>query len=264
MSQIGPGSSPTSPGSPDDPGDSPSGSPATLLRAGRVWGVALAAGLAAGLLAWAAGEAAHGAFRPRTFQVEIMGQTSIEPTVGTQNAADYKNAALAFAFLGGATGLLLGLAGGIVSGGPVRGLLVGSLGLLAGTLVGALASLAILRIHYRGFVPNPNDLVTPILIHGGIWTVIGAVGGAAFALGAGLRRHATSAAAGACLGAMLATLLFHVLGESFLPGSSYAEPLAATPTARLLARVLVPLLAAAGAARELLRASSRRLPQQTA
>lgn len=238
-----------------------SAAPAILLSPSRrVWSIAITAGLVAGLLAWLGGEIAYGVFHPRTFEVQILGMTSLQPTIGTVNAADYKNATLAFAILGGATGLVLGLAGGLAAGSPRRGLGVGLAGLLAGAAVGAAASLAILRFYYRGFTLNPNDLVTPIMTQGGIWTAIGALGGAAFALGAGLRRQVSNAIAGACIGAMLATLLFQVLSQSFFPNSNFGEPLASSPAVRLMARVLVTLLVAIGAARESLRSAAAQVP----
>jgi hypothetical protein len=84
-------------------------------------------------------------------------------------------------------------------------------------------------------------------VRAGIWGPIGAVGGLAFAIGMRQPRRALDAMIGACLGAVLATVLFHCSGEMFFPDARSAEPLAASPTVRLLAMMLVSILQAIGA-----------------
>jgi len=215
-----------------------------------VWAVALAAGVAAGLVSWVGGELAHGAFKPQLVQVVgNFGQKVMLPTRSTLNAADLKNATLAFAVLGGVTGLVMGIAGGVAGRSALHGVVVGLGAQVLGVLVGALASLALVPLFHRDFVPDTNDLLSPIMIHAGIWAAIGAVGGLAFAIGMRRGRRLLNAIGGACLGAILATVVFHVLSGALFPDSGSTEPVATSSFVRLLAMLLVTVLVAPGAAR---------------
>src|SRR5262245_40097448 len=60
----------------------------------RVWMIVVLAGLVAGAVAWVAGELAHGLFRPRLYNVVIMGRTWRQPSRESQQAADLANATL--------------------------------------------------------------------------------------------------------------------------------------------------------------------------
>jgi hypothetical protein len=219
------------------------------LRSGRpMWTIVLACGTAAGLMSWLGGELAHGAFRPQLFVVQNMGITSHVPSRESQRAADLKNSTLVFAILGGLTGLATGLAGGLAVHSPTRGLKVGLLALATGAIAGALTSLGLVPLFYRELIPDTNDLLTPILIHGGIWTAIGAVGGIAFAIGTvKSKKQLADAIAGACFGAVLATIFYHVLAAAVFPEAKSTEVVANTAIVRLLAMSLVPIMIAVGA-----------------
>jgi hypothetical protein len=173
----------------------------------------------------------------------------MQPSRESQAAADLANATLAFTLLGGVTGLILGFAGGLCGRSPVRGAIVGLAGLAAGATVGGLASKILVPLFFRGLVPDRNDLLTPIMIHGGICMAIGAVAGLAFAIGMGCWRRLPDAIAGACFGALLAMFLFHALSGTLFPMSGSTEPVANTWIVRLMATVLTPVLVAVGAAR---------------
>ena len=147
------------------------------------------------------------------------------------------------------TGLFLGMAGGLAARSLRRGLIVGLGGLVVGGVVGVAASWGLLPLFYRRVVPDPNDLLSPVLVHAGVWMAIGAVGGLAFAVGMCCGWNSVNAVLGACLGAFVATLLFHGLGEFLFVDSASSAPLAAAPLARLLADFLVTLLVACGTAR---------------
>jgi hypothetical protein len=108
--------------------------------------------------------------------------------------------------------------------------------------------LAFLRFYYRHQVPDINDLVTPALIQGGIWTPIGACGGLAFALGMGSRRGLFTCLYGACIGAFLAAFLAQFAGAILFPDSRTTEPVATTSLARLLSLMMLTVLVGAGAA----------------
>jgi hypothetical protein len=220
-----------------------------LASRGQMWAIVLASGAAAAVVSWLAGELAHGAFKPRLFLVTSMGVSALEPSRESQRAADVKNSTFVFAILGGVTGLAMGLAGGLAVRSPARSLKVGLGALGVGALVGALASLALVPLFFRELIPDTNDLLSPILIHGGIWTAIGAVGGIAFAIGMGksMRRFA-DAIAGACFGAVLATIIYHALAAAVFPAAKSTDALANTAMVRFLAMSLVPILVAIGAA----------------
>jgi hypothetical protein len=213
-----------------------------------VWGIAVAAAVVAGLVSWLAGELALNAFQPRLFKIQVLGgATFVQPTTQSQNAADFKNATLAYAILGGMTGLAMGLAGGLAGRSILRGVIAGLGAAAIGAVVGTFASVALLRYFHRGHVPDPNDMSSPILVNAGIWMAIGAVGGLALAIGMSCARRAPQAVLGACLAACLGAVLFQLLAATLFPESGYAEPIASSSTVRLLAKLLVTVLVAAGA-----------------
>lgn len=215
----------------------------------RVWAIALAFGLAAGILSWIIGEFTLNAFRPRLFTVTVLTQTFVQPTTESMNIANRKNAILGFAIFGSVVGLAMGIAGGIASRSVARGITAGLGGVAVGATVATLASILLLRLYYRGHVPDPNDLLTPIMVHGGIWAAIGAVGGLAYGVSVGAGRRLPQAIEGACVGAFFATVLFHLICGVFFPESRFAEPIGGESLIRLLSRLLVSVLIAVGAAR---------------
>lgn len=215
----------------------------------RSWTIVLAAGVLAGLVAWAAGELAHGYFRPRRYNVEIMGMTSMQPSRESQKAADLANAMLASAILGSVTAFAMGVAGGLASFAPRRGAVIGLGAQAVGTLAGGAVALALIPVLYWQLVPDLNDLLTPILIHGGIWAAIGAVSGTAFAAGMGRRRQLPLAALSAAAGAFTASIVFHLLVGMLFPQASAAEPVGGSSLIRLLATSLVAVMLAIGAGR---------------
>jgi hypothetical protein len=219
------------------------------LRRGQVWAIAVVAGLVAGVVAWLASEPLREVFKPQLFPIRVALTTFIQPTAASLNAADIKNGTVVFTILGAVTGLTMGIAGGLARRSAQRALTVGLSGLVAGALVGAGASWGLLPLFFRRSVPDPNDLLSPVLIHGGIWIAIGAVGGAAFGLGMRCGRRLFDAIVGACLCALVATLVFHGLGEALFPDSGATSPVAASAGVRLLAVFLVSFLSAIGAAR---------------
>jgi hypothetical protein len=210
----------------------------------------LLAGIAAGLVSWIAGEETYNLFRPRLFRVEILGgMVSMQPSPDSQKAADLQNGALAFAILGGVTGLAMGLAGGHVARSVSRAFLVGLGAQALGTAVGAITSWYVLPLLYQQRVPDPNDLLTPILVHGAIWGAIGAVGGLALSLGMGHESHPIVATGAGCLGAILAAVLYQVLSGTLFPDARITDLVAVAPLDRLLTMLLVPVSVAIAATR---------------
>jgi len=220
-----------------------------MASRGQLWAMIMVCAAAAGLGSFLAGELAHDAFKPQLFPVEVLTVRALQPSRESQRAADLKNATLVFSILGGMTGLAMGLAGGLAVHSLARGLKVGVVALGAGGLVGALVSLALVPLFYRELIPDTNDLLLPVLIHGGIWTAIGAVGGIALAVAMRKsKRQFADAIAGACFGAVLATIFYHALAAAAFPDAKSTEVMANTPIVRFLAMSLVPIMVSIGAA----------------
>ncbi|GAC1468686.1 MAG: hypothetical protein NVSMB9_11580 [Isosphaeraceae bacterium] len=227
------------------------GEPSSTHR--RVWTIVLAAGVLAGLVAWIAGELTHQFFRPRRYTVQIMGMSSEQPSRESQKAADLANAALGSAILGSVTVLAMGLAGGLAGRTAGRGVVIGLGAMAVGACAGAGMTLALVPILAGQLVPDWNDLLTPILIHGGIWMAIGAVGGLAFAISLRSWHQLPFIIASACLGAFTASILYHLLSGFFFPHSSSTEAVGGSAGIRLLATSLVTILVAIGVAQGNLR-----------
>ena len=191
-----------------------------------VWRFALICGATAGIISWIAVEFTKGAYKPELVKQVVISGTFIQPTLVTQSVADTKNAILSFALLGGVMAFAMGLAGGLAARSIVRGLVVGLIGATIGALVGAGVTRLVLPFFYRRLAPDPNDVMTPILIHGGIWTAIGAVSAIAFAIGIKARRDFFYIVVNACVAAFSASFLYHTAAEGLFPTANSSEPIA--------------------------------------
>jgi hypothetical protein len=213
-----------------------------------IW--ALVAGLLAGAAAWLAGEATVQAFRPKMVTMDTpVGRMTAAPA-DEVTRTDVKNAALAFAVQGACLGLALGLAGGLARGSARAG----AASALAGTILGGAlalgASATMQPVYYRNLQLDQvdQDLAVPMLVHGCIWGAAGLAGGLAFGLGLGRGRSSIArAAAGGLLGAVLAALLFETTAAMAFPSNAATtRPLSLTPGSRLMAKLMVSMLSAAG------------------
>src|SRR5262249_16129140 len=128
------------------------------------------------------------------------------------------------------------------------GLLVGISAAIVGALIGAGVARVVLPFFYRRLAPDPNDVMTPILIHGGIWTALGAVSAMAFAIGIKARRDFFYIIVNASVAAFSASFLYHTAAEGLFPTANSSEPIATSVAARLLAAATVTTLVAVGAA----------------
>lgn len=247
----------------DDPlGAQPatSGTPLTTARdeartairtSDALWPWALAAGIAAALVGWRAGEALYGRFVP--VAIKPADWDSMNPyarsdvmnrqILATTPPAESKNAALAYGVLGAALGCALGVVGGLVRGARGAALLAGGVGLSAGLAAGAGASLLLGPVFYRYLEPT-TGLMLPLLIHSGIW----AAGGLALGLGLGDRRSVAGAALGGVVGAVVAAIFFELASATLFPTERLAAIVPGEPTSRLIAHGLVGILVALGAA----------------
>jgi hypothetical protein len=216
----------------------------------RIWIIVLSATVVAGLISWLGGEAAQGFFKPRLFVVHLRsGLTSLQPSIESLRSADFKNAALASAILGAVTALAMSFAGGLVSGSPARGAMVG-LGMQAvGALAGVLATIALFPLLHHQPVQNPNDMLTPIVVQAGIWMTIGTVAGMSFVIGSRNRRHPANVILAGCCAAVLAAVLYHLLIGGLFFDSGPTTLFATTSMRRLIALLTLTILIGAGAAR---------------
>lgn len=233
---------------PDESAAAPGPPEGDRVSFGRWMTIALLAGLVAGIASFAAGEFSYVYHKAplSTFSIGMIRTTAAKTE--DVNATVAKNAILTFAILGIALGATLGAAGGLIRRTPLRAVFAAVAGAVLGGLAGWLASVLFLPLFFRRLVPDPNDLTLPALIHGGIWSAIGAMSGLAFGFGTGSGRRMLNAASGAFLGAVIATILYEVIGVAAFPASQSTDPMANSWVVRLLARLLVSLFVAAGAA----------------
>jgi hypothetical protein len=224
--------------SPDDP--APSAVRASSIApfaksAVQTWALALAAGLLAGVIAWASGEA--------TLVPEAAYENKKEHVHVALSVAGIRNGIISFGALGAATGLALGLAGGLIARSALRAIGAGATGMLLGGGVGAALSQLILPIYYNH--STSGELTYSLMVHGGIWTAVGATAGLAFGIGLGGWRAALSGMLGGACAALLAAVIYEFAGILF-PLALTDRPISQTWQSRLLARLLVAGLTAVG------------------
>ena len=202
----------------------------------RTWILVLISGLAAGVIAWAIGEAM---IVPEMRRLAMKGEAIVPPTVsGTYNAI------VSFSALGAALGSALGLAGGLIRRSFLRACLAAVVGLCVGGGAGALASRLVLPVFFGHL--SDDDLTYSLMVHGGAWAAVGASAGFAFALGLGgwgQLLHMTVAGAGA---ALLATVIYEIAGGILSPFAMTNRPVSVTWQSRLAARLIVAVLVSAG------------------
>lgn len=219
--------------------------------AGR-WTVTLVAGVVAGLVAWLGGEACLNRIKPPRHPVNSKGLVLNLTDRRELAIADAKNAGLAFAFLGASLGVGLGVAGGLARRSVRAATTAGLLGLILGAAGGAGMSLALLPPYNNYKAQHPDeaarDVILPLLVHAGIWSAAGASGGLAFGLGLGVRRGLPRIVLGGLAGAALGAFVYELIGAVAFPAAQTTQFVSATGPTRLLARLAVTILAAAGVA----------------
>ena len=145
--------------------------------------MALGAGLFAGIVSWLIGEILVTAFRPAYQAQNVMGQTIMKASFKDQAVADFQNAALAFAVLGGTLAAALGMAGGLARKSMRAGIISSVVGLGLGMILGIAASIVMLPIYFNALERTQEelsrDLTLPLVVHAGIWAACGLAGGAA-------------------------------------------------------------------------------------
>jgi hypothetical protein len=221
-------------------------------RAGRLkraqWLVGLG-GLAAGLVAFGIGEATYNCIPPERVLQNTMGTMAMAITSATQAKAEVRNAALAFAILGGCLAGAMGMAGGLARRSVVVAAGAGLLGLCLGAGVAAGISLATLPWFAEARITHSDyEMAFSFLMHCGIWGLSGAVAGLAFAIGrwSDDRRLFALAPVGGFIGAVIGAMAFEVAGAGLFPLAYTGDPVSTDWPSRLTARLLVALATAAG------------------
>jgi hypothetical protein len=205
----------------------------------------------AGFFGFIFGEAAYKWFPVELELQDVMmaNRKAMLPSLKTENAALSKNAALAFAILGGCTGGLFGLAGGLAqrcANAAARAMLLGA-GL--GLVLGAGMSLALLPPALQAqFDYSDYDLLISLSTRGLIWGLLGASAGLAFAVGLGHRPILAPALLIGAMGAVIGALGFELLGAAFFAGAATTKPIPETWQTRLLAYFLMTIATAAALA----------------
>jgi hypothetical protein len=216
----------------------------------RAWALALTAGLIAGFASWLIGETFHGRFKPPVHATSRrLSHAELKSQFMADQAAQGLEATVAFGSLGAVLGLALGLAGGAARRSARTALIAAIVGSILGGTAGAAMTHVLLQVYFRILNPDNNDLVLAILIQGGIWSVIGAVGGAAFGIGLGDRSRAVRAFLGGLLGGIAGMLVYEMIGAVAFPLDWTSDPLSATWGTRLFARLALTTFASAGAVR---------------
>ena len=222
---------------------------------GRLLGIAIVAGLLAGLASSLAGESimSH-------YQSALVPAIEAHPAPGSMQGerdARLYSSVLSFTAMGGVLGLAMGLAGGLASRSVFAGLAAGISALLLGAAAAASISYVLVSNFFKSRVPESTDLVLPLLTHGAIWSAVGVIGGLAFGLGAGGKGRWKATVLGGLVGAAAATIVYEIVGAVAFASSKTDLPLAGSSTTRGMAQLLVAILTAAGAGVAYLEAMKR-------
>jgi hypothetical protein len=227
-------------------------SPRVPLGRARLWSLALGTGILAGLVAWLGGEGCIELIKPPRHSLNSRGLILRVTDRREEAAAVAKNAGLAFVLLGAALGSGLGAAGGLARRSRRAAVRAALVGLAVGAGAAGGMSLVILPAYNAYMQRNPDeafrDLGLSLLVHAGIWSAVGAAGGLALGLGLGERKLWSRAVEGGLVGAALGAIAYELIGAFAFPAARTAQYVSATWETRLLARLAVTVLAAAGAA----------------
>lgn len=226
------------------------------IPSGRCWGLALLAGLVAGVVSWLGGEAIYGRFIPPL--IATSGFPTIEQTQAAtraRNSGVTQEATVTAVMLGAALGLCLGLAGGCIRGSGRAAVTAGLIGGIAGGIGAGAATRGLMPVFFEFYHPDKDVLQVALIIQGSIAMVIGAAAGLAFGTGisggfGGAERGLTGRTILAgLLGAGLGMVIFQVMGMVVFPLSNTTLPVSTSSISRLASHLLVAIFASAGAAR---------------
>lgn len=223
----------------------PASAPAAAGRVGL--GMSLVIGLAAGLIAWGAGEVAERKLvAPSVSEFEVSGNAQF----ALRGELLTRKSMIGLACLGGALGIGLGVAGALARRVGSGGVLLSA---LAGLFLGAAAGGGSARLLVPWFVRNEqtmaDDMILPMLTHGGMASAVGLAAGLALAVGlGGPPSRLIRTAVGGLAGGALAAAVYEPAGAFLFPLAQTGQPVANSAGARLLALALPAVCIAAVAA----------------
>lgn len=212
-------------------------------------GVALAVGIAAGVVAWVGFEAILDSYRvaltPKPSSP--FGDPIDEARLLTVRIA---SASACYAAMGGAIGLAMGGLGGLSGRSARRAALAGLVGLVLGTLASGLAARGMVPVFYANRDDEDADLFLPLLTHSAVFAAAGLAGGLALGvgLGPGPRGRLVAAAVGGLVGAGLGAVAYELVGALAFPLNKTHLPISASALTRALACVFAAAPAALGGA----------------
>jgi hypothetical protein len=204
----------------------------------------LLAGILAALGVWGFGESPFATVKPRVSKLQVMGQTLNTDAVSAEALAEAE--LIEATKTGSVFGALLGLALALSTrvGTPrgkaiVQALVLGTVG---GGLLGAVTPIVALTVFDAIRQPGAQDLLPSVVLHQVLWAPLGLTAGLAYGLGRGLPRGrlAASALAG-LLGGAIGSVVFDVIGSIAFSLARPEQMIAATPTARLVAKLCVAI-----------------------
>ena len=219
-----------------------------------LWLLTLAAGLVAGVISWAGGEATYDWFRlsdaivypPDYDQISGYHKMAVQAELEgkARIVVERRKGVAAFGLLGLVLGISLGLTGGLARGGS-RPALTGAIGGgVAGAAAGGGLSFALVPLFFRYEDPEGGGLLVLFLTHAGIFAGIGAASGLALGLGLNDRPALSRALFGGLLGALIGTVAYETALATAFPLLRTYEPLSTEWVPRLLAHLLVAACAA--------------------
>ncbi|WP_169975836.1 hypothetical protein [Tautonia rosea] len=216
-----------------------------------IWAWVVVAGLVAALMGWGAGELALVGFKPG-FQMDDSLRQSLETATAEtrrqMNEATTRSATVAYGVLAAALGLCLGVAGGMAGRSRSQTVSAVALATVLGGLAGAASTYALTELFHEIFRASSanysKDMLTPLLLHGGMWLPAGFFGGLALGLASGGWRRAGQAVFGGCLGVVCGVVVFEILAALLFPTAKTTHPLASSALPRLFAHLSVALLVA--------------------
>ncbi len=235
-------------------GTSPLGSipPSRKLRL-PLWLMTVGAGLVAGLVSWAGGEAMFDRFR---IEDEIIYPENYKKISGYEkqnvsarihgdaaHVVERKKAAASFGLLGLALGVCLGLAGGLTAGSG-KAAIVGAVGGgIAGSVVGGGLSYSVVPLFYQYFDPE-QGLMILFFTHAAIFAGLGAAAGVGLGLGLVDRSALGGSLFGGMFGALVGTVAFETANSLAFPLMRTYDPI----STEWLPRMLIYLCVAVGTA----------------
>jgi hypothetical protein len=203
----------------------------------------------AGLIGFGLGELLYARFASELVPQNMGGIQVMRPTLETKAVSDARNAATAFAMLGGVLGLILGLAGGLERHSIGSTAKAGCIGLVLGAAMGAVLPLVLVVPYERLLAQRTtDDLLLSLGLHATLWAPLGAVGGLAFGIGRGRWDQTLRLMMVGLTGAIVGSVVYDVIGGAVTPLARTGDAISITWPTRLLARLLVAIGAAAAIA----------------